>query len=78
MQTIADRMVAAKKMEKLELDWKHTTRLGLDISLFGSQVSLSKEGDFLDLNEIQDAIIYLAEQFNVEVKNGKTKKNKGA
>jgi hypothetical protein len=74
-QTIAERIEAVSKLQKLDLDWKHTSRLGLKILLFGDQVSLTDDGDFVDLKEIQDAIRYLAEQFNVEVKSGKTKKS---
>jgi len=73
---ISERMEAARKLQELDLEWKHTARLGLKLSLFGDQLSFTNDGDFVSIVEAQEAVIYLANQLGLEVKgHGKTKKN---
>ena len=76
--TLSERMAAASKLQECKLDWKYTTRLGLKISLFGDQISFNQDGDYIDLEEAQEAIKYLAKQFGLEVVNAAPKKNKKA
>jgi hypothetical protein len=66
--TLAKRLEAAVALEALpKLAWEHS-RLGINISISGSQISFTNDGDYVSLKEAQATVKYLAEQLGLKVK----------
>lgn len=63
----ADRMQAIEKLQKLDIPWKFGVHPGFKVTLFGSQICFTANGDYLDLQEAQEIITYWATQLGLKV-----------
>lgn len=65
--TAADRMQAIESLEKLDIPWKYGTRPGFQVTLFGSQICFTNDGDYLSLSEAKELIKYWANELGLKV-----------
>ena len=65
--------IAKSLDQNLERPWDVTTCAGLEMSLFGDQIMLGKDSDYLSLAQARQVAVYLADQLG-----GTVKWNKGS
>ncbi len=73
--TIAERVEKIHELEKIETPWNVNCAFGKgSLTLFGSQICFSNDGDYLDLNQAREVIQWYVLQLGGKVKWNKNEK----
>lgn len=66
-KTISDRLKAIEDLEAIEVPWFAGKRLGLTPTLFGSQIAFTDDGDYLNRDDVCEALQWWVQQLGGSV-----------